>query len=238
VINGGASTNGGNSEVLKTPPMTRNIYKKGSFNVQKAILPLKDARVTAGWHSIPYLRRMGFKHFGMDMADLRRTNINLVAPFDMKIIAYGNDTLMGNTIIAVSVHKVNVHYGKYKGDRQLTNRMDHLSSIGRSVRKGAIINQGEYIGRYGSTGKYGGSAHLHVELDVDVKYPTYSPTLSRSSNIWKRGVGDSTFNPMDCFKVGEGQSLTYESSSGSWVIPSSDATTFDVKGKLYKGRRV
>lgn len=226
-----------NSGGLKTPPMTRNIYKKGSFNVQKAILPLKDARVTAGWHSIPYLRQMKFKHFGMDMADLTRTNLNIVAPFDMKIIAYGNDTLMGNTIIAVSVHKIDIHSGRYKGERQLTIRMAHLSAIGKSVKKGAIIKQGEYIGRYGSTGRYGGSPHLHVELDVDVKYPTYSPTLGGNSNIWKRGVGDTTINPMDAFKVGDKQSLTYAGASGNWVL-KQDYTTFDVKGNLYKGRRV
>ena len=218
--------------------MTRNIYKKGSFNVQKAILPLKDARVTAGWHSIPYLRQMGFKHFGLDMADLKRTNTNIVAPFDMKIIAYGNDTLMGKTIIAVSVHKIDIHSGRYKGERQLTIRMAHLSSIGLDIKKGAVIKQGEYIGRYGSTGRYGGSHHLHVELDVDVKYPTYSPTLGGNSNIWKLGVGDTTINPMDVFKVGDGQSLTYAGSSGNWVIPKADATTFDVNGNLYKGRRV
>lgn len=206
--------------------------------MQKAILPLRDARVTAGWHSIPYLRKMGFKHFGLDMADLRRTNINIVAPFDMKIIAYGNDTLMGKTIIAVSVHKIDIHSGRYKGERQLTVRMAHLSSIGLDIKKGAVIKQGEYIGRYGSTGRYGGSPHLHVELDVDVKYPTYSPTLGGNSNIWKRGVGDSTINPMDAFKVGDGQSLTYAGASGNWVIPKADATTFDVNGNLYKGRRV
>ena len=205
--------------------------------MQKAILPLRNARVTAGWHSLPYLRQMGFKHFGMDMADLTRANLNIVAPFDMKIVAYGDDTLMGKTIIAVSVHPIDIHYGKAKGTRRVTVRMAHLSAIGRDVKKGAVIAQGSYIGRYGSTGKYGGSPHLHVELDTDIQYPTQSPTLGGSSNIWKAKRTDTTINPMDCFKVGDNQTLSYSIASGNWVL-KQDYTTFDTDGELYVGRRV
>ena len=193
---------------------------------QLAILPVRNARITAGYKNAAYFKGMGFHHFGIDMTDKDRIHFNLAAPFDLEIIAFGNDRLMGNTIIARSTVAVDIHYGPKKGSQKLVLRMAHLGVIGNKVKVGAKFKRGDYLGQYGSTGKYGGAPHLHVELDADIRWPLYSPTLSGHSNIWKAG-SDSTINPMDCFKVDKHQSLWYSRNSGDWLDVSADATTLN-----------
>lgn len=193
---------------------------------QLAILPLRNARITAGYKNAAYHKKMGFHHFGIDMTDKDRIHFNLAAPFDLEIVAVGTDRLMGKTIIAKSLEPVNVHYGPKRGNRRLVLRMAHLAVIGNKVNVGDRFKQGDYLGQYGSTGKYGGARHLHVELDADTRWPTYSPTLSGHSNIWKAG-SDSTINPMDCFKVDGHQTLWYSRNSGDWLNVNADATTLN-----------
>ena len=209
--------------------------------VEKAILPLNNARVTAGYKNELYKKSMGFEHFGTDMADKFRKDISIYAPFKMKIVEVGSDTLMGGTIIATSVNPIDIHYGPKKGSRRLTVRMAHLAKT--YVKVGDIVSpEDTKIADYGSTGKYGGSPHLHIEIDTDVEYPQYSPTLSRSSNLWKKGK-DSTLNPMDVFKVdasgqrGFKQTFSHAKASGGWVKPD-DKTTVDLDGKIVKAKSV
>lgn len=208
---------------------------------EKAILPLNNARITAGYKNASYHKAMGFKHFGTDMADLKRKDLAVYAPFKMKIVAVGNDTLMGGTIIAISENPIDVHHGPKKGARRLVVRMAHLAKM--YVKVGDVVApENAKIADYGSTGKYGGSPHLHIELDTDINYAVYSPTLARSSNIWKAGT-DSTVNPMDVFKVdatgqrGYKQTFSHANASGAWVQPD-DKTTLGLDGKVIKSKGV
>ena len=209
--------------------------------IEKAILPLNNARITAGYKNPTYHKAMGFQHFGIDMADLKRKDLSVYAPFRMKVAFVGSDTLMGGTIIAVSENMIDVHYGPKKGARRLVVRMAHLAKC--FVKVGDVVEpEGDEIAVYGSTGRYGGSPHLHIELDTDINYPTYSPTLSRSSNIWKAGT-DSTVHPMDVFKVdasgqrGYKQTFSHSNDSGTWVQPD-DKTTLGLDGKIIKSKGV
>ena len=208
---------------------------------EKAILPINNARITAGYKNALYRQKMGFEHFGIDMADLKRKDTAVYAPFKMKVIAVGSDTLMGVSVIAVSVNPVDVHYGPKKGARRLVVRMAHLAKT--FVKVGDIVApEDTKVADYGSTGKYGGSAHLHIEIDTDINCPQYSPTLSRSSNIWKAGR-DSTLNPMDVFKVdasgqrGYKQSFSHAKASGAWIQPD-DKTTVDLDGNIVNAKGV
>ncbi|WP_149038989.1 M23 family metallopeptidase, partial [Exiguobacterium sp. SH31] len=122
---------------------------------EKAILPLNNTRITAGYKNASYHRAMGFRHFGIDMADLNRKDLDVYAPFKMKIVAVGNDTLMGGTIIGISESPIDVHYGPKKGARRLVVRMAHLAKM--FVKVGDIVSpENAKIADYGSTGKYGG----------------------------------------------------------------------------------
>ena len=209
--------------------------------IEKAILPLNNARITAGYKNEVYHKKMGFRHFGTDMADLNRKDVAVYAPFKMKVVAVGNDTLMGGTIIAVSECPVDIHHGPKKGAHRLVVRMAHLAKT--YVKVGDVIApEDRKIADYGATGKYGGSPHLHIELDTDIRFPAFSPTLARSSNIWKAGT-DSTVNPMDVFKVdvsgqrGFKQTFSHAASSGAWV-QDDDTTTLNLEGKVIKSKRV
>lgn len=208
---------------------------------EKAILPLNNARITAGYKNVLYRQEMGFVHFGTDMADVNHKDVSVYAPFKMKIVPVGYDNLMGGSLIAVSVNPIDVHYGPKRGARRLVVRMAHLAKT--YVKAGDIVApEDAKIADYGSTGIHGNTPHLHVELDTDIKYPTYSPTLSRSSNIWKAGR-DSTVNPMDVFKVdasgqrGYKQSFNHAKSSGAWVQPG-DKTRVDLDGKIVRAKGV
>lgn len=62
-------------------------------------------------------------------------------------------------------------------------------------------------------------AHLHVEVDTDVNYPLYTPTLTGNVGglyAGTRGSGDTTFDPTSIFFVKtsspEQQTLSYAQS--------------------------
>ncbi|WP_215191144.1 hypothetical protein [Exiguobacterium sp. s7] len=96
---------------------------------EKAILPLNNARITSGYKNESYHRAMGFRHFGTDMADLNRKDFAVYAPFKIKIIALGNDTHMGGSIIVISENPIDVHYGPKKGARRLVVRRTWLKCM-------------------------------------------------------------------------------------------------------------
>lgn len=211
--------------------------------VDKAILPINHARITAGYKNEAYHKKMGFRHFGSDFTDAKKRDRRVYAPCAMKIIACGNDPFMGGSVIAVSVNEVDVHYGPKIGSHRLTFRFAHMDKV--YVRPGQVVRpEDREIGLYGGTGRFGGgrfARHLHVEVSTDVDYPIYSPTLSRSSTIWKAGPVDASVNPMDVFKVdakgahGGEQSFGYRTASGDWVT-KDDKETLDLDGKLVEAK--
>ena len=77
-------------------------------------MPLNNTRITAGYKNPTYHIAMEFQHFGIDMADLKRKDLSVYAPFKMKVTAVGNDTLMAGSIIAISENPVDVLYGSKK----------------------------------------------------------------------------------------------------------------------------
>lgn len=188
---------------------------------QKAILPINDMVITCGYKHPEYTSwfqrtygSKGVQHFGSDFVDRQRKNTQLRAPFDMEIVYAGLDYLMGYTVVARSIQPIDIHYGKHKGRKRIAIRIAHMSKV--NVKKGQKVKWGTTLGNYGGTGKYGGAPHAHIELDVDINFPNYSPTFKGSSTIWKGGT-DSTINPMDVFKVAPGQVFSYERRNQSFL---------------------
>ena len=126
---------------------------------------------------------------------------------------------MGNVVV-IRYNNCQLKNGTTK---DLIQRLYHLDRI--DVVKGQSITKDTRVGLYGNTGKYTTGAHLHVEFDTDVNYPTYSPTLSSSSNIIKAGT-DSTLNPAQVMYVKNSapdyQSVVGASNSNCWL--SSDVS--------------
>lgn len=103
--------------------------------------------------------------------------------------------------------------------RDLAVRYYHLEKI--NVKVGQKITKDSRLGLYGNTGASSG-AHLHIEIDTDVKYPNYTPQTSKSNNVLKAG-SDSTINPVTALWVKktspDNQSVT---NAGYDTVASSD----------------
>lgn len=210
----------------------------------KAIMPINNIRITAGYLNEAYRKKFGFAHYGTDFVT-DSANRSVYAPFPMKVLAAGRDRLMGNVIVAESLEPIEIHNGKFKGERKLIVRMAHLATL--NVKKGEIVRPEQtMIGKYGNTTglSMALAPHLHIEFDTDTKYPFHSPTLAGDQNIWKAGVRVpsklSTVNPMDVLKVdtkgefGGKQRFTIRASAYPYTDPSEDRITLALNGTIVR----
>lgn len=212
---------------------------------EKAILPINDLRITCGYKTPKY--ELGV-HYGTDFTSSTASR-DVYAPFKMKIVAIHNDpaSTLGRTIVAVSVNKIDVHFGKAKGERKLAIRMWHLDKI--LVKVGDVVGpENAKIAVYGNTGKYTSGAHLHIEFDTDYKNPTYTPSVIGATGCVKAGIRtpaskETTIRAMDVLKVdvkgerGFKQTFAYEKDYASYV-PEDDRATFDLEGKVIKAKAI
>lgn len=126
-------------------------YNFDGLSVRKTFLksPLRFSRITSffgpRFHPI---RRIPARHQGVDYAAPRGTPVVAVA--DGRVIAAG---FSGGYGLLVRIG----HRAGYE------TRYGHLSRLGKGVRPGAWVNQGEVIGYVGSTGLSTGP-HLHYEV--------------------------------------------------------------------------
>lgn len=165
---------------------------KGYDNMaQKLILPINKMRVTAAYKNANYKRQFGYTHYGIDCTDKARTDKTIWGSGNGKITHCGWHPTGGNVVVAV-YENCELPSGKIK---DIAVRYFHLEKI--LVSAGQKITKDTKLGLYGNTGSSSG-AHLHVEVDTDVKYPNYTPQTSKSNAVLKSGV-DSTLNPVDVF---------------------------------------
>ncbi len=159
---------------------------------QQLILPINDAKLTASWKTLSYRVRFGFEHYGVDMVS--STGQSLVyASGNGTVLASGFDNILGNYLVI-----------RYDAARrpgftgEVICRMFHFSSL--LVRGGQRVTKDSKLGYYGNTGACSTGAHLHLEMDRDLTYPYYTPTLSgRSTRFLGKNYGavDSTLdNPI------------------------------------------
>lgn len=160
---------------------------------QKLILPINQARITAGYKNANYKKEFGYTHYGIDMTDRDRKNLTIWGSGSGEVVETGWSNSGGNVVIVVYKDCL-LTSGVVK---DLVFRYYHLSSI--KVKKGQKITKDTIIGNYGNTGASSG-AHLHLEIDTDTLYPVYTPQISKDSGVLKRGT-DSTINPTLCLYV-------------------------------------
>ena len=162
---------------------------------QKLILPINRCRITAAYKNKNYLKLGLGQHFGCDYTSIDASKV-VFASGRGKVLTQGWDDVLGYVIC---IHYPNAIL-KDKEVRDVVVRYYHLKMI--KVRTGQTVTKDTVIATYGDTGKYvtKGAYHLHVEVDTDVKYYAYSPTLTKSSRIILKGI-DTTLNPMDVFYV-------------------------------------
>ena len=184
-------------------------------------LPLNDLRVTAAYKAPAYKAYWGWEHTGYDCT----SPVNaVIACGDGEVVACGQDgaaqtglkSRLGNVLVIV-YRDVFCNDGQI---RDLTCRMYHLSGI--AVKVGDRVTRGQQVATYGNTGANTSGAHLHIEFDSDIKFPTLAYGISIGGRVintsaeYKRagGLADSTVNPNAVWFVGYGQSI--RAAAASW----------------------
>lgn len=161
-------------------------------------------------------------HFGLDMTGWSN-------PF----YASGNGTVAGVGGTATSgvgywvaiqydnVYAWNTNNTSLRIIPSIVMRYFHLASMS-NLEVGDSVNLNTLIGTYGHTGQWWDrmGAHLHVEVDTDIKNPLYTPTLTHDVGdlyAGTPGAGDTTFDPCTVFFIKksspEEQTLTYSQST-------------------------
>lgn len=156
---------------------------------QKLILPINKCRITSGYKNANYRRQFGYTHYGVDMTDKARKDKTVWGSGIGTITHCGWHPSGGNVVVAVYKDCL-LPNGK---TMDIAMRYYHLEKI--YVSKNQKITKDTKLGLYGNTGASSG-AHLHIEVDSDVKYPNYTPQTSKSNEVLKSGV-DSTLNPVN-----------------------------------------
>lgn len=189
---------------------------------QKLILPINKSRITAGYKNSNYKKEFGYTHYGVDLTDQARSDKRIWGSGKGKVIHAGWHPSGGNVVVIV-YKQCEAKDGKWY---DIAIRYFHLESI--CVKVGQEVTKDTVIGYYGNTGASSG-AHLHIEVDHDIKYPNYSPQTSRSNDVLKSGV-DSTLNPVDILwcktSAPDNQSVI---SAGYNTVTSSDLNYKETK---------
>lgn len=166
---------------------------------QYLAMPINTSTITVGYkHEAPNYIKLGAGpvHYGTDMVG-----------YPQAFYASGHGVVLGinqnaNQIVGKWVA---VKYFDVIGYGDLVVRYFHLDQVYVSV--GQTVTLDTKLALYGNTGPYSKGAHLHVEVDTDVVYWNYTPTISGSSGQLRGGTRDgngtdtSTRNPLDVFRL-------------------------------------
>lgn len=162
--------------------------------MQKLILPINKCKLTASWKTSAYTNRFGYMHYGADMVSTAGSQ-TVYASGDGVVVASGLDSVVGNVVAVLYLDAKNSRTGAVQ---DIIVRYFHFDS--RKVNKWDKVTKDTVLGLYGSTGLVGTGKHLHIEVDSDIAYPLYSPTVLNSSLLRGRylGANDKTMsNPME-----------------------------------------
>lgn len=203
--------------------------------MQKLILPIDNAKVTAGYMSAKYRKTFGVEHYGIDYISLDADR-RILSPGRGIVVLAGQDgptvaDRCGLCLVIIFPDVMDVDGGATRG---VACRMFHLSDI--AVSAGEFVQQGQLLGHYGKTGAMVTGEHLHLEFDYDIAFPQYSYGVSSAGFIIKPGSVQSSIPPHKVLHLAEGQKLSADkkSISGGWL--SEDelklVSTFRTEQKL------
>ena len=183
---------------------------------QYLIMPFQHSRLTAGYKNTQYRKEFGFTHYGCDFTDKDRGKYgyDVYGMGNGTVLEAGYDSKTGNTLV-IRYNQVILSDGTVK---DIIIRMWHFGKL--YVKKGDKITKDTHIADYSDTGSYASGKHLHIEADVDLQYPTYSPSFSGNTSIIKAGT-DSTINitKVLCIRTSgvNPQTLIGSTSSNCWT---------------------
>ena len=194
----------------------------------KLTLPLNNMMLQAGYKSAMYEKEWGWKHYGVDATNPSSKNIYgmgegvVVAAGQDGVTLTGPNSRLGNVVV-IRYNNVELADGS---KRDLVCRMYHLDKI--AVKAGDDVDEKTVIGQYGNTGANTTGAHLHIEFDTDVNWPTLAPGVSigkgkiintAAEYAKAGGIADSTIDPAKVWNKGAKQTIGSKW-LGSWVNES------------------
>lgn len=193
-----------------------NQNSSSNSTLQKLVFPIKSPKVTCGYKNKDYKSEYGFDHYGLDIVSNNG---------DLEIYGLGNGTVIAagwdgvgpingakkNTgsgyILIVQYNDVYNHITKKKCNVICT--MMHMKSA-PLVKKGDKVTTSTLLGYYGDTGAYVTGPHLHIQFDIDTKYPlNCMPISSTGHKILRKGSVDSTIDPCELLHLKKDQQLYY-----------------------------
>lgn len=181
---------------------------------QRLLLPIHHTRITAGYKNSNYRKQFGFSHYGCDMTDKNLSDYSVYGMGNGKVLEAGKDSKTGWTLV-IRYNDVILSDGTVK---DIIIRMWHFDKL--FIKKGDSITKDTLIANYGDTGTYASGKHLHIEADVDLQYPAYSPSFSGNTSIIKAGT-DSTIHINKVLHVRTSgvnpQTIMGSTSSDCWV---------------------
>lgn len=178
---------------------------------QKLKMPFKAQMMLCGYKNGEYEKNWGYPHYGIDVSAYEaKADNHVLASGDGVVVAAARDNSLGYGVAIL--YKDCVSRDGKKAD--LVARYMHLSAA--KVAKHDVVKAGDVIGLEGKEGT--GGYHLHLELDTDAVYPTYSPQVSNGHTFWMKGI-DSTVNPSMWLFVGDGQKIVKPAYNTAWLNP-------------------
>lgn len=182
---------------------------------QKLIMPINQALLNASY-KYPEYESLGYgTHYGTDIGG----TTTMYASGIGKVVEAGEDSVFGNTVI---LQYDDAYIPVLDKVTSVVVRCFHLASI--AVSKGDSVTKDTVIGVMGETGRYVTGVHLHIEVDTDCDYPTYTPSLSGNATICKAGV-DTTLNPMKVFYL-------KTTAPDSQTMAKNSRTTWQTDGEI------
>lgn len=166
---------------------------------QKLILPLNTMGLTASYDrstSSAYAVEFGQPHWGCDSWG----NSTIYGLGTGRVVAKGFNTFEGY-YVCVRYNSVIKPSG---GTFDVIIRYFHMANacpVAVSTSSDNVTKD-TALGTVGNSGKWAfGATHLHMEMDTDVNYPTYTPSITSAQaggglNAGYRGSQDTTVNPL------------------------------------------
>ena len=179
--------------------------------MQRLIMPFKKQMMLCGYRNAEYQKHWGYPHYGVDISTIQGgagTDHNVYASGNGVVLLAGWDEKLGGAICVMYSGAYNHKTGK---TTDVVARYMHLASV--AVKTGDAVKTGTVLGVEGKEGT--GDYHLHLEFDIDVKYPQYSPQVA-GSTFWKKGT-DSTVNPSYLLHINDDRKVVTPTYNPAWL---------------------
>lgn len=161
--------------------------------MQKLRIPFRKAMMLCGYKNPEYLKKWTYNHLGIDISTQQggaSEDDTVRASGTGRVVAAGWAGTLGG---AICIQYDDVFNHKTGKTMNVVARYMHLKEV--KVKAGDRVELDDPIGVEGKEGTK--DYHLHLEFDVDTKYPRHTPQVKPGNPFWlnTKGTVDSTVNP-------------------------------------------